>query len=41
MRDWLEDVLGLVALVLVFAAGFWVAYGAGLPTGGAELLGAP
>lgn len=27
-----EDVVGVIAIALLFAAGLWLAYGVGLPT---------
>lgn len=38
IMNYLDDILGAVALFLLLVAGFWVAQGAGLPTGGDELL---
>lgn len=36
--SWLDDLLGAIALFLLVIGGFWAAEGAGLPTGGDELL---
>ncbi len=37
--DKIGDAIGALALFALCAAGFWVAYGIGFPTGGNELLG--
>ncbi len=34
----LDDLVGAVALFALLAAGIWLSYGAGLPTGGVQLL---
>jgi hypothetical protein len=35
---YLDDILGAIAIFALLFGGIWVAYGIGLPTGGAELL---
>ncbi len=37
-RVHLNDVFGTLALFVLLVLGFWVAYGAGLPTGGHEMM---
>lgn len=37
--DKITDALGAVAVFGIMVAGFWIAYGLGLPTGGDELMG--
>lgn len=36
--DTLADAIGAVAIVATALAGIWIAYGLGLPTGGAQLM---
>ena len=38
--DKVMDALAVIAIFGIMVAGFWVSYGFGLPTGGAELMGA-
>lgn len=38
MRIHLDDVLGVAALFLLLAGGFWIGAGMGLPTGAEDLL---
>ena len=37
--DKINDALGVIALFALMIAGFWIAHGLGLPTGGDQLMG--
>lgn len=37
--DKVKDALGVACIFSIMIAGFWIAHGLGLPTGGAELMG--
>ncbi|WP_155987225.1 hypothetical protein [Paracoccus pantotrophus] len=39
VADKVKDALGVCAVFGIMVAGFWIAYGLGLPTGGDELMG--
>lgn len=36
--DMIGDALGCAALIVILVAGIWIGHGAGLPTGGDQLL---
>lgn len=39
VSDKVRDALGVIAIFGLMVAGFWIAHGIGLPTGGDQLMG--